>query len=334
MLEVDATTPSVTAIIPCAGFGTRVAHLLGTGCYKENVRAPNGEPVLWQHLDLAVSYPNVKDVVIILNTKKDETLECIKEWGLSRNNRKYTRAISNCSREVESKTTTNYMLSQCQLQAVPSTHPSECINTGMFIRFPKVYSDLNIYIVSIGKTLSEALITQNPKETIVGVKNVLPKTLPVFDSDRDLLITFPDIYYTDFKAVTSAFEELDSLDRSFKLCAIDPKVYTTADPQHFGRVEVVDGKITKVVSVLDEDYVPNEKTYSEVGILCGRMDKMLDDHNTWFYDSMIEHGNICPITIESDIIDYGNPANHTSNPDEDDDDIRDVEDQEEYEDLE
>lgn len=293
----------VTGVIPCAGFGSRVRHLLETGQSKETVISPCGFAVIHQHLDFMISCDKIHNIVIPINYTKTSTILSVFDWAMikcsdSGDTLRYNKALKYSNMDLHTRVS-----------------PKGRENPAL-IRFNDAIEvdgrSINIHFVII----PEVHITDNPESSIriavEVVENALGNSAIVHGENIDMLISFPDVWYTNPESVIEQLRKPSFTSRNPKVCAINPNVYQSIDMDLAGRVSMTQcrTKVERLVHVRDKLFVCSDNTFAEVGLMYGSSSALIDQTlGEWVYDRMQSSGSLAvePILIESDIINYGDP---------------------------
>lgn len=296
------------AILPCAGFGTRVSAYVPKGMYKELGCVNGNEPTVLLHLDALIE--NVKaDIVSVIMPDSKQLLR----------------------KAVESRVAKygfEHEISRLHLANGDAKHKR---SADRFIRTVDG-AEQRIIIDYVPDDLHK---TQNPLDAVVFARASTADIVISSGEDWDTLVMFPDIFYTDLDIVVSSIQYHQVKNRgAFGMSSLLAKSVPELNPMKFGRhrrfnaldlglgdeyvVDNSDPHIYAVEFSTSNEMAHPRPTHLETGILYLPYDTLFKEYpkGTWIYDMMLKSDStIHAIDITgTKLVDLGDPMTYINNP--------------------
>jgi hypothetical protein len=291
------------AVIPCAGFGTRVSDFVPKGFYKEMGCVGSSQPNVCAHIEgLANSVKADIIAVVIANSK---TL--------------LQGAVANKLFSL------GFVHDHTRIIGTGDSKRSD-VNRSLREELYKRDTDGGVQYATVVISHDDLHKTQNPIDAVRLVYDISSSLLFKMHPNHatwDTLVMFPDIHYTDLDKVMYAIKRHQYTHKgNLGMASLSASSVPTLNPASFGRHN-------------REDYVFNEKNYThivdvqhstleyestpsylETGILYLPYLVLFSPHipkGSWIYDLMIGEGDfaIRPIDIDgTGIVDLGSPETY------------------------
>ena len=296
------------AILPCAGFGTRVSEYVPKGMHKELGCVNGNDPTILLHLDALIESIKADIVSVIMPNSK-----CLLRKAVKSRVAKY-----GFEHEISHLHLVN--------DEVAYKRSSD--------RFIRTVDGVEQRII-IDYVPEDLHKTQNPLDAVVFARASTADIVVSSGEDWDTLVIFPDIFYTDLDTVVNAIQYHQVKNRGeFGMSSLLAKSVPELNPMKFGR----HSRFNELDLGLGDEYVIDDSnphiyaiefstsnetahprpTHLETGILYLPYKTLFKEYpkGTWIYDMMIQSdGYINAIDITgTKIVDLGDPLTYINNP--------------------
>lgn len=302
-------TNKLLAILPCAGFGTRVSAYVPSGMYKEMGCVGDSDPNILIHLNALLSLDHVAvDILSVILPKSKESLkqlikDTITKLGFS--NELYRQYFN-------SSTGGAYHTSETFIRNTDGVEQRVILDY--------VSDDLHK--------------TQNPLDAIVYARSSTAEIVIADNSKWDAMFMFPDVHYTNMDTVIDALKNHRKHNSGeYGMASLCVKSVPELDPMKFGRhyrfnsfdlglgdeyvVEDNNPQIYGIEFSTSNETAHPRPTHLETGILYLPYRTLFKKYpqGTWVYDMMInQDAPIHAIDITgTKLVDLGDPMSYINN---------------------